>query len=82
MISKFCKLQSLFRVTPEVTAVFSKANDLPAMDLSGYSDPFVKCCLLPDRKRKLETKIRRKNLNPTWNETLFFEGKLPALPIS
>lgn len=51
-----------------------RAADLPAMDLSGFSDPFVKCCLLPDRKLKLETKIRRKTLNPTWSETLFFEG--------
>ncbi|XP_026696415.2 synaptotagmin-7 [Ciona intestinalis] len=51
-----------------------KAVDLPAMDLSGTSDPFVKCCLLPDRKRKLETKIRRKTLHPVWNETMSFEG--------
>nr|CAB3266768.1 synaptotagmin-7 [Phallusia mammillata] len=51
-----------------------RASDLPAMDLSGTSDPFVKCCLLPDRKRKLETKIRHKTLNPTWQETLSFEG--------
>ena len=45
------------------------------MDLCGTSDPFVKCYLLPDRKRKLETKVRRKTLNPVWNEVLSFEGK-------
>ena len=52
----------------------AQAKDLPAMDLGGTSDPFVKCCLLPDRKHKLESKIRRKTLNPVWNETLLFEG--------
>lgn len=60
--------------TTTLTVKIIKATDLPAMDMSGFSDPFVKCCLLPDRKKKLETKIRRKNLNPTWNETFYFEG--------
>ncbi|KAK7892099.1 hypothetical protein WMY93_024062 [Mugilogobius chulae] len=30
--------------------------------------------LLPDKKHKLETKVKRKNLNPHWNETFLFEG--------
>ena len=51
-----------------------QATNLPAMDLTGTSDPFVKCCLLPDRKRKLETKTKRKTLNPVWREKLTFEG--------
>lgn len=51
-----------------------KATGLPAKDLSGTSDPFVKVLLLPDKKHKLETRVKRKNLNPTWNEAFTFEG--------
>lgn len=29
--------------------------------------------LMPDRKRKLETRVHRKTLNPTFNETFKFE---------
>ncbi|XP_070541608.1 synaptotagmin-7-like [Ptychodera flava] len=50
-----------------------KAVNLPAKDFSGTSDPFVKIMLLPDKKHKLETKIKRKKLNPIWNETFLFE---------
>ena len=51
-----------------------KGQELPAKDFSGTSDPFVKLYLLPDKKHKLETKVKRKNLNPHWNETFLFEG--------
>uniref|UniRef100_A0A8C2ATP2 Synaptotagmin-7 n=1 Tax=Cyprinus carpio TaxID=7962 RepID=A0A8C2ATP2_CYPCA len=57
-----------------LTVKLLKGQDLPAKDFSGTSDPFVKIYLLPDRKHKLETKIKRKNLNPHWNETFLFEG--------
>ncbi|XP_042570983.1 synaptotagmin-7-like isoform X3 [Cyprinus carpio] len=57
-----------------LTVKILKGQDLPAKDFSGTSDPFVKIYLLPDRKHKLETKIKRKNLNPHWNETFLFEG--------
>jgi len=50
------------------------ASELAAKDLSGTSDPYVKVMLLPDKKRKLTTNIKRKNLNPRWNETFAFEG--------
>ncbi|XP_077999837.1 synaptotagmin-7-like [Glandiceps talaboti] len=50
-----------------------KAVNLPAKDFSGTSDPFVKILLLPDKKHKLETKVKRKKLSPTWNETFLFE---------
>ncbi|NXM02702.1 SYT7 protein, partial [Tyrannus savana] len=58
-----------------LTVKIMKAQELPAKDFSGTSDPFVKIYLLPDKKHKLETKVKRKNLNPHWNETFLFEGK-------
>jgi hypothetical protein len=33
-----------------------KCEDLAAMDIGGASDPYVKIYLLPDRKRKQETR--------------------------
>ncbi|MCJ8744370.1 hypothetical protein PDJAM_G00117900 [Pangasius djambal] len=49
-----------------------KAEDLPAKDLCGSSDPYVKIYLLPDRKRKFQTRVHRKTLNPTFDETFQF----------
>ncbi|KAM8891740.1 synaptotagmin-7 isoform 2-T2 [Spinachia spinachia] len=57
-----------------LTVKLLRGQELPAKDFSGTSDPFVKIYLLPDKKNKLETKIKRKNLNPHWNETFLFEG--------
>ena len=59
--------------------VVQKAINLPVKDLSGSSDPFVKILLLPDRKNKLETRIKYKSLNPVWNEAFTFEGFPQAL---
>lgn len=63
-----------------LTVKIMKAQELPAKDFSGTSDPFVKIYLLPDKKHKLETKVKRKNLNPHWNETFLFEGEVGATP--
>jgi Ca2+-dependent lipid-binding protein len=52
------------------------AEHLPAKDFSGTSDPYVKIMLLPDRKQRLVSNIRRKCLNPRWDEKFSFEGKL------
>uniref|UniRef100_A0A8C2CB22 Synaptotagmin Va n=1 Tax=Cyprinus carpio TaxID=7962 RepID=A0A8C2CB22_CYPCA len=41
-----------------------QAQDLPAMDIGGTSDPYVKVYMLPDKKKKFETKVQRKNLCP------------------
>ncbi|XP_076466204.1 synaptotagmin-1-like [Babylonia areolata] len=51
-----------------------RAEDLPAKDLMGTSDPYVRVLLLPDRKHKLMTKVKKRNLNPHWNECFLFEG--------
>ncbi|KAK3098041.1 hypothetical protein FSP39_015542 [Pinctada imbricata] len=49
-----------------------RAEDLPAKDFSGTSDPYVKIYLLPDRKHKYQTKVHRKTLTPEFNEMFSF----------
>lgn len=50
-----------------------QAAELPALDMGGTSDPYVKVFLLPDKKKKYETKVHRKTLNPAFNETFTFK---------
>uniref|UniRef100_A0AC34GUN1 C2 domain-containing protein n=1 Tax=Panagrolaimus sp. ES5 TaxID=591445 RepID=A0AC34GUN1_9BILA len=50
-----------------------QAENLPGMDMSGTSDPYVKLYLLPEKKKKVETKVHRKTLNPVFNETFIFK---------
>ncbi|XP_042533646.1 LOW QUALITY PROTEIN: synaptotagmin-10 [Dipodomys spectabilis] len=49
-----------------------QALDLPAKDLTGSSDPYVKMYLLPDRKKKFQTRVHRKTLNPLFDEAFHF----------
>ncbi|XP_046698125.1 rabphilin-3A isoform X1 [Silurus meridionalis] len=50
---------------------------LAPMDANGYSDPFVKICLKPDmgKKAKNKTHIKKKTLNPEFNEEFSYEIK-------
>ncbi|XP_064155316.1 synaptotagmin-6-like [Anguilla rostrata] len=59
-----------------------KAFDLPAKDFCGSSDPYVKIYLLPDRKRKFQTRVHRKTLNPTFNESFQFPASYDELAVS
>ena len=61
--------------TLTLTLKILQATQLPAKDFTGTSDPYVKILLLPDKKHKLLTKVKKKNLNPRWNECFLFEGK-------
>ena len=62
-----------------LTLKIMRAIELPAKDFSGTSDPYVKIMLLPDKKHKLQTNIKRRNLNPRWNEVFAFEGQFVTL---
>nr|AAO83847.1 synaptotagmin I [Lymnaea stagnalis] len=57
----------------ELSVNVIQAADLPGMDMSGTSDPYVKVYLLPDKKKKYETKVHRKTLNPVFNESFTFK---------
>ncbi|XP_023685631.1 synaptotagmin-2-like isoform X2 [Paramormyrops kingsleyae] len=47
--------------------------DLISMDTGGTSDPYVKVFFLPDKKKKFDTKVHKKTLNPVFNETFVFK---------
>ncbi|XP_019095307.1 PREDICTED: C2 and GRAM domain-containing protein At1g03370-like isoform X2 [Camelina sativa] len=46
-----------------------EARNLPAMDLNGFSDPYVRLQLGKQRSR---TKVVKKNLNPKWSDDFSF----------
>lgn len=58
-----------------------EATELPALDMGGTSDPYVKVYLLPEKKKKFETKVHRKTLNPVFNENFEFKN-LPYADIT
>ncbi|KAJ0240541.1 GRAM domain-containing protein [Hirschfeldia incana] len=47
----------------------TEARNLPAMDLNGFSDPYVRLQLGKHRSR---TKVVKKNLNPKWGDDFTF----------
>ena len=57
----------------QLTVGVIQAEDLPACDAGGTSDPYCKVYLLPDKKKKFETKVHRKTLNPVFNENFVFK---------
>uniref|UniRef100_A0A3B4Z0N3 Synaptotagmin n=1 Tax=Stegastes partitus TaxID=144197 RepID=A0A3B4Z0N3_9TELE len=57
----------------QLTIGILQAADLMSMDSGGTSDPYVKVLLLPDKKKKYDTKVHKKTLNPVFNETFVFK---------
>uniref|UniRef100_A0A452H299 C2 domain-containing protein n=1 Tax=Gopherus agassizii TaxID=38772 RepID=A0A452H299_9SAUR len=53
-----------------LTVKIMKAQELPAKDFSGTSDPFVKIYLLVEKKK---TVVMKRCLNPVFNESFIFD---------
>lgn len=58
-----------------VTVVVLKARNLPKMDITGMSDPYVKIYLLHKDQRisKKKTHVKKRTLNPVFNESFVFD---------
>lgn len=60
----------------ELLVLVKQARNLTAVRTNGFSDPFCKCFLLPDRTRggTQKSPVVKRNCNPSWNYTFVFEG--------
>ena len=56
----------------EFLVYINRAQGLAAADSNGFSDPYIKTYLLPDKSKhsKRKTEIKRKTLDPVYKETL------------
>ncbi|XP_041349378.1 double C2-like domain-containing protein beta isoform X1 [Gigantopelta aegis] len=54
-----------------------RCAELAAMDTNGYSDPYVKVYLKPDKDKhsKFKTSVKKRTLNPEYNEEFVYEIK-------
>uniref|UniRef100_A0A673J506 Synaptotagmin n=1 Tax=Sinocyclocheilus rhinocerous TaxID=307959 RepID=A0A673J506_9TELE len=57
----------------KLTVGIMQCADLISMDSGGTSDPYVKVFILPDKKKKFDTKVHKKTLNPVFNESFVFK---------
>lgn len=69
----FASHSALPLLCTQLTVGILQAADLMSMDSGGTSDPYVKVLLLPDKKKKFDTKVHKKTLNPVFNETFVFK---------
>ncbi|XP_018028264.1 synaptotagmin-11 isoform X2 [Hyalella azteca] len=58
-----------------LTVVVLKARNLPKMDITGLSDPYVKIYLLYNGQRvaKKKTHVKKRTVNPVFNESFVFD---------
>jgi len=58
-----------------LSVVILKARNVPKMDITGFSDPYVKIYLhhQNNRSAKKKTHIKKRSLNPVFNESFIFD---------
>ncbi|XP_017943417.1 LOW QUALITY PROTEIN: synaptotagmin-8 [Manacus vitellinus] len=66
--------------TQELKVGVKQAVELKAMDSGGTSDPYVIVYLTSDMKKRYETKVYRKTLNPVFNESFTFQVPQAEVP--
>uniref|UniRef100_A0A8C3Q998 Uncharacterized protein n=1 Tax=Geospiza parvula TaxID=87175 RepID=A0A8C3Q998_GEOPR len=66
-------LEYNFRIPLQLKVGVKQAVELKAMDSGGTSDLYVIVYLTSDRKKRYETKVYRKTLNPIFNESFTFQ---------
>ncbi|NWH80961.1 SYT1 protein, partial [Piaya cayana] len=66
----------------ELKVGVKQAAELKAMDSGGTSDPYVIVYLTSDMRKKYETKVYRKTLNPIFNESFTFQVAQAEVPES
>ncbi|KAM4720862.1 synaptotagmin-8 isoform 1-T2 [Rhinophrynus dorsalis] len=64
----------------EITVAVKQAAGLKAMDFGGTSDPYAIVYLTNDTRKKHETKVYRKTLNPVFNEAFTFKVTQSEIP--
>lgn len=57
-----------------VEIIVHEAKDIPAADISGYSDPYVKVLLKPAGKKEYKTKTKKSTLCPVYEETFYIKN--------
>ncbi|MEQ2199139.1 DNA-binding protein snt1, partial [Xenoophorus captivus] len=65
----------------KLTIVILEAKNLKSMDIGGSSDPYVKVQLALDKRKwkKRTTSIKKKSLNPYFNESFTFDVSLDQI---
>ncbi|XP_057274878.1 synaptotagmin-3-like, partial [Pezoporus wallicus] len=67
--------------TQQLVVRVLRATQLPPKGPHGGGDPYVRIHLLPDRKRKFQTRVQRRTREPVFDEAFAFAvpfGELPA----
>lgn len=57
----------------QLTVTVVQCLELPGLGMNGTADPYCKLYLHPEKKKKFETKVHRKTLNPQFNESFLFK---------